>query len=65
VGQRPAKGNLDPELFGKIKKAPAIYEAEFDMRIGSDGKPVLRIMNLDYLEDVCLVPVSSAGDQKK
>lgn len=64
VGQRPAKGSMPVEAFWKIKMAPAIYEAEFDMKIGSDGKPVLSIVDLDYIEEVALKPVSQKQPEK-
>lgn len=58
VGMRAAKGSIPFELFFKIKKAPAIYEATFDMKVGGDGKPVLTIVDLDFIEEVAVVPVS-------
>lgn len=64
VGTRPAKGSMPIQAFYKIKKAPAIYEADFDMKIGSDGKPVLSIVDLDYVEDVFLKPVSQRQPEK-
>lgn len=60
VGTRPAKGSIPIDCFRKIKKAPAIYEATFDMKIGGDGKPVLTITDLDFVEEVRLVSASSA-----
>lgn len=54
-GTRPAKGTLPASLFGKIVSAPALYDASFEMNVGSDGKPVLRIVDLDYVCDVSIV----------
>ncbi|MEY8357321.1 hypothetical protein AALB39_28815 [Lachnospiraceae bacterium 54-53] len=56
-GTRPAKSSCDFLVMGKIKRAPALYDAEFSMSIGSDGKPVLKILDLDYISDVEIVPV--------
>lgn len=56
-GTRPAKGNLDYALWDKIVAAPAIYNAKFEMTVGSDGKPVLKIADIDYLNDAKIVPV--------
>lgn len=56
-GTRPAKGNLDYQLFGKIISAPGLYDAQFEMNVGSDGKPVLKIVDLDYISDVSIQPV--------
>lgn len=56
-GTRPAKGTLDASLFSKIVSAPALYDASFEMNVGSDGKPVLKIVDLDYSGEVSIVPV--------
>lgn len=56
-GTRPAKGTLDFDLMPKIIKAPALYDADFDMSIGSDMKPVLKIKDLDFVSVVQMVPV--------
>lgn len=56
-GTRPAKGSLDYDLMAKIVKAPALYDAEFEMSIGSDMKPVLKIVDLDFIDVVQIVPV--------
>lgn len=65
VGMRPAKGSCPLELFFKIKKAPAIYDASFDMKVGSDGRPVLAIADLDFVEEIKIVSESSAGKPVK
>ena len=57
-GTRPAKGSLDFYLMEKVVKAPALYRATFEMSIGSDMKPVLKIVDLDYVDEVKIVPVS-------
>lgn len=51
-GTRPAKGSIDFLLMKKIVSAPALYNAKFEMSIGSDGKPVLKILDLDYVSDI-------------
>ena len=57
-GLRPAKSSSDWMLMSKIEKAPALYMATFEMSIGSNMKPVLKILDLEYMDDVKLVPVS-------
>lgn len=59
VGTRPAKGNMPYETFLKVKKAPAIYDADFEMSVDKDGKPVLKIIDVDYVDEVCFAPRSS------
>lgn len=57
-GTRPAKGSIDYALWDKIVVAPAIYNAKFEMTVGSDGKPVLKIVDLDYMSDAKIVPAN-------
>ena len=52
IGYQCAKCSLDPVMRGKIKKAPAFYDAEFSMSIGSDGKPVMKVVDLEFVGDV-------------
>lgn len=40
VGVRRAKANLPFESLNDISWVPGIYEGNFDMKVGSDGKPV-------------------------
>lgn len=65
VGTRPAKCSVPVELMHKVVKAPALYDAEFTMNIGSDGKPVLKICDLSYLSPVVIQPVyNNPADEK-
>lgn len=59
-GTRPAKSTCDFNLMSKVVKAPALYNASFDMAIGSDLKPVLKICDVDYVSDVEIIPVPSS-----
>lgn len=52
IGYQRAKCSLDYDMRKKIKKAPAIYDAEFEMSIGSDGKPVMKVVDLKFFGDV-------------
>ncbi len=52
VGYQRAKCSCDISLRNKIKVAPAIYEAEFSMNVGADGKPILKISDLEYVGNV-------------
>ncbi len=54
-GQRPAKSNSDYQIMKKISAAPALYKATFEMTIGSNMKPVLKILDLDYIDNVKVV----------
>lgn len=64
VGTRPAKGSMDYDVFAKIYKAPALYDAEFEMNIGSDMKPVLKIKNLRYKSQIVMQPMPEDKNSK-
>lgn len=57
-GQKPGKIWMDYERIEKIVAAPAKYIGTFGMKIGSDGKPVLTLKDLDYICDVKLTDVT-------
>ena len=52
VGTNRSKVSLALNDFFKFKKMPAIYNGSFEMSIGSDGKPVLKLVDVDYLADI-------------
>lgn len=52
VGIQRAKCSIDDSLRVKVPLAPALYEGEFIMTVGSDGKPVLRLQDLAYVANV-------------
>lgn len=51
VGYQRAKCSVDYDMRQKVVAAPAIYDAEFTMKVGSDGKPVLVVTDLTYVGD--------------
>lgn len=51
-GLRPAKSSSDWMLMTKINAAPALYKATFEMSIGSTMKPVLKIVDLDFVSNI-------------
>ena len=52
VGYQRAKCSADISLRKKISLLPAIYDAEMSMTVGSDGKMVLKITDLDNYQPV-------------
>ncbi len=52
IGYQRAKCSIDISAREKVIAAPAVYDAEFTMSVGSDGKPVLKIANLEYVGPV-------------
>ncbi len=55
-GQKPGKIWMDFSRIQKIVTAPAKYIGYFGMKVGSDGKPILVLKDLDYISDVRLTP---------
>ena len=61
-GQRPAKASLAVGKMEKMLNVPGLYDGSFEMSIGSDGKPVLKLVDVDFLSFVKLekmMPASS------
>jgi len=54
-GQKPGKIWMDFNRLEKIVSAPAKYIGHFGMKVGSDGKPILVLKDLDYICDVTLM----------
>jgi hypothetical protein len=52
IGYQRAKCSLDYEKREKIYAVPGIYDAQFMLTVGSDGKPVLKAVDLDYVGEV-------------
>lgn len=51
VGYQRSKVSLDFAKRAKISVAPAIYDGTFEMVVGGDGKPVAKLVDVDYVED--------------
>lgn len=47
AGTRRSKATLSLEEFKNVTRVPAIYDGEFEMSIGGDGKPVLKLIHVD------------------
>ena len=50
IGYQRGKVSLDYEMRSKIPCAPGIYEGDFIMSIGADGKPVLKLVDVTFLK---------------
>lgn len=55
-GYRPAKASISFDDRFKLKAVPAIYEAEFGMSVDVSGKPILKLLGLNYSEDFTAIP---------
>lgn len=56
VGQQRAKCSLDTTMRQKILYVPGLYDATMGFKIGSDGKPVMTIEDIEYLCQAAILP---------
>ena len=61
LGVRPAKDNLPYRCKDLFVAAPAIYEADLGIKVGSDGKPVMAISSISYVSSVKLSTVKETA----
>lgn len=52
VGYQRSKVSLDYTMRGKIKTVPGVYDGDFIMTVGGDGKPTLKLVDLEYLQSL-------------
>lgn len=51
-GSRCAKVSLPFESRQKFKEVPAIYKGSFEMSVGADGKPILKLVDADFVGSI-------------
>ena len=61
VGMQRGKSWVDYQMRDKVRLAPAIYEGTFEMAVGSDGKPSLKLVDIAYKSNVQFVPCVLPG----
>lgn len=61
IGMQRGKGWLDKSLREKLRVAPAIYEGEFTMTVGADGKPTLKLVDVAYKSNIEMRPYKLKG----
>lgn len=61
IGMQRGKGWLDKAVREKVRVAPAIYEGEFTMTVGSDGKPTLKLVDVAYKSNIEMRPYKLKG----
>ncbi len=61
VGMQRGKSWVDYNMRDKVRIAPAIYEGTFEMAVGSDGKPTLKLTDIAYKSHVQFVPYVLPG----
>lgn len=58
AGYKPAKGSLPTSARNNIVSVPGLYEADTDISIDRDGKPVIKIKGVTFISDFA-APASS------
>ena len=61
VGVQVAKCSIDIAMREKIPVAPALYDGDFDITTGGDGKPVMRLRDIAYVSNVCIASHINPG----
>lgn len=56
VGIQRAKCSIDAALRTKIPIAPALYDGDFVMTVGGDGKPILKLKDISFISCVRITP---------
>lgn len=65
VGYQRGKVSLPYEMRSKIPWAPAIYMGEFIMTVGSDGKPVMKLVDVEFVQTFDFKSMTAAEGTKK
>lgn len=61
VGMQRGKSWVDYIMRDKVRIAPAIYEGTFEMTVNSDGKNILKLIDIAYKSHVQFVPYVIPG----
>ena len=56
-GIRRGKSFLTPEMANKISYVPGIYDGTFEMTVSSDGKPTLKLVDIDFFAKASITAV--------
>lgn len=64
TGYRRAKAALQTVVSQNFCTIPAVYDGNFEMTIGSDGKPKLALRDVSLVADIRFVVAGSDGQKK-
>lgn len=62
-GTRRGKVFMSPELVNKVSYIPGIYDGTFEMTVGSDGKPVLKLVDIDFVGKAAITCQEEKGSK--
>ena len=49
LGIRRSKCTMDYEMKERLMYVPGIYDGQFEMTVGSDGKPTLKLVDINFV----------------
>lgn len=61
-GTRRGKSFLKADKVHKVSYVPGIYDGTFEMTVGSDGKPVLKLTDVDFVAPALISMKQDASD---
>ena len=59
-GVGTAKASLPTSFLNKIKQVPALYSFDMSMNVGADGKPVMKVNDVEFLSILTVSATKSA-----
>lgn len=63
-GIRRGKCFMDFEVAKKVSYVPGIYDGTFEMSVGGDGKPVLKLVDINFINKASITEVLPSGSSK-
>lgn len=63
-GTRRGKVFMNLDVKRKVSYVPGIYDGVFEMNIGADGKPVLKLVDIDFVSKVSISALEEKGKEK-
>lgn len=57
AGCRVMKGSLPLHAWKDLGAVPGLYQAQYTMRAGANGRPELRLQHISYVAEVELAPL--------
>lgn len=63
LGYRRMKSSMDITVKDKLMFVPGIYDGGFEMNVDKDGKPSLKLVDVDFV-GTCSMSVDAVSDTK-
>lgn len=50
----------DPKVINRISYIPGIYDGEFELKVGADGKPMLNLVDVDFVAKASITEMTDS-----